>query len=326
MRKNIRTAIITGNPGQIARVFGDERLKLIAQESDLLPEFITPENFDKMPVDTIEAGFSTWGMIPLTDAQLAKMPKLKAIFYAAGATDYFCRPLLARDIAVSSAWLANARPVAEYTVAQILLGMKNFLAVTSSIKAGGRSGWNLSQVGPGVYGRTVALIGAGAISSRVAELLKNFDLNVIVVPSRKERRTVSLEEAFAQSQVVSNHLPNRDDNVGVLNKALFESMPKNAVFINTGRGRQVNEADLAEVLVRRPDLTAILDVTFPEPPEADSPLYRLPNVWLTPHIAGSLNDEVRRMADYAIADFRNYADGKPLQYRVSESMLLTSQN
>ena len=204
--------------------------------------------------------------------------------------------------------------------------MKNFLAVTSGIKARGREGWERSQVGPGAYGRTVTLIGAGAISTRVAELLKNFDLNVIVVPSRKERRTVSLEEAFAQSQVVSNHLPNRDDNVGVLNKALFESMPQNAVFINTGRGRQVNETDLAEVLVKRPDLTAILDVTWPEPPEADSPLYKLPNVWLTPHIAGSLNDEVRRMADYAIADFRNYAEGKPLQYRVSESMLLTSQN
>ena len=326
MRKDIRTAIITNNPDQIARVFGEERLKIIAQESDLLPEFITPENFDTMPVDTVEAAFSTWGMIPLTDAQLAKMPKFKAIFYAAGATDYFCRPLLARDIAVSSAWLANARPVAEYTVAQILLGMKNFLAVTSGIKARGREGWERSQVGPGAYGRTVTLIGAGAISTRVAELLKNFDLNVIVVPSRKERRTVSLGEAFAQSQVVSNHLPNRDDNVGVLNKALFESMPQNAVFINTGRGRQVNEADLAEVLVKRPDLTAILDVTWPEPPEEDSPLYKLPNVWLTPHIAGSLNDEVRRMADYAIADFRNYADGKPLQYRVSESMLLTSQN
>ena len=71
-------------------------------------------------------------------------------------------------------------------------------------------------------------------------------------------------------------------------------------------------------------LTAILDVTWPEPPEEDSPLYKLPNVWLTPHIAGSLNDEVRRMADYAIEDFHNYAEGRPFRYQVSESMLLTS--
>ena len=324
MAKKIKAAIFTTNPSQIYRVYGEERLKKLAEETDLLPEFVTPENFNSMPVDTIEVGFSTWGMIAFTEEQLDKMPNFKALFYAAGATDAFCRPLLARNIAVISAWLANARPVAEYTLAHILLGMKNFLAVSNDLRQQGRAAWHRQNVGPGSYGKTVTLIGAGAIASRVEELLKNFDLNVVVVPSRKERRTISLEEAFASSQVVSNHLPDRDDNVGVLNKALFESMPPHAVFINTGRGRQVNEKDLAEVLQDRPDLTAILDVTWPEPPEEDSPLYKLPNVWLTPHIAGSLNDEVRRMADYAIEDFHNYAEGKPFRYQVSESMLLTS--
>lgn len=325
MPKKFTTAIFTTAPEQVYKVFGEERLKMLAEETDLLPEFVTPDNFDRMPVDTIEAGFSTWGMFSFSEEQLDKMPNFKGLFYAAGATDQFCRPLLARNIIVSSAWLANARPVAEYTLAHILLGMKNFMAMTSAIKLHGQSAWTRDQAGPGCYGKTVALIGAGAISNRVEELLKNFDLDVLVIPSRKERRTVSLEEAFARSQVVSNHLPNRDDNVGVLNKALFESMPQNAVFINTGRGRQVNEKDLAEVLQARPDLTAILDVTYPEPPETDSPLYTLPNVWLSPHMAGSWNDEFRRMADYAIADFRNFAAGKTCLYQVSESMLLTSQ-
>ena len=324
MRRKIRAAIFTTNPAQIYRVYGEERLQKLAGETDLLPEFITPENFNTMPVDTIEVGFSTWGMMALTEEQLNKMPNFKALFYAAGATDAFCRPLLARNSAVISAWLANARPVAEYTLAHILLGMKNFLAVSNDLRQQGRAAWHRQNVGPGCYGRTVTLIGAGAISNRVEELLKNFDLNVVVVPSRKERRTISLEEAFATSQVVSNHLPDRDDNVGVLNKPLFESMPPHAVFINTGRGRQVNEKDLAEVLQSRPDLTAILDVTWPEPPEEDSLLYKLPNAWLTPHIAGSFNDEVRRMADYAIEDFHNYAEGRPFRYQVNESMLLTS--
>ncbi len=326
MSRKIKAAIFTTKPDQIYRVYGEERLKQLAEETDLLPEFVTPENFNSMPVDTIEVGFSTWGMIAFTEEQLDKMPNFKALFYAAGATDSFCRPLLARNIAVISAWLANARPVAEYTLAHILLGMKNFLSVSNTLREQGKPAWHRQAVGPGCYGRTVTLIGAGAISNRVEELLKNFDLNVIVVPSRKERRTISLEEAFATSQVVSNHLPDRTDNIGVLNKPLFESMPQNAVFINTGRGRQVNEADLIEVLQARPDLTAILDVTWPEPPEEDSPLYKLPNVWLTPHIAGSLNDEVRRMADYAIEDFHNYAEGKPFRYQVNESMLLTSAN
>ena len=324
MAEKIKAAIFTTNPEQIYRVYGEKRLKQLAEETDLLPGFVTPENFDSMPVDTIEVGFSTWGMMAFTEDQLDKMPRFKALFYAAGATDAFCRPLLKRNIAVISAWLANARPVAEYTLAHILLGMKNFLTLTNDIRTRGKAGWNRENAGPGCYGRTVTLIGAGAIATRVEELLKNFDLNVITGPSRPERRTISLEEAFAVSQVVSNHLPDRDDNAGVLDKHLFESMPPNAVFINTGRGRQVHEKDLIEVLQKRPDLTAILDVTYPEPPEEDSPLYKLPNVWLSPHLAGSQNDEFRRMADYAMEDFRNYAAGNPLRYQVTESMLLTS--
>ena len=96
-------------------------------------------------------------------------------------------------------------------------------------------------------------------------------------------------------------------------------------YINTGRGRQVNEPELAEVLEERPDLTALLDVTDPEPPRADSKLYRLPNVILSPHIAGSWNDELHRMSDYMIEEYRRYAAGEPCFYEVRESMLLTSR-
>ena len=101
-------------------------------------------------------------------------------------------------------------------------------------------------------------------------------------------------------------------------------MREGAVFINTGRGAQVNEAELIEVLEKRPDLTALLDVMHPEPPEDGSKLYTLPNVRLSTHIAGSINDEVHRMADYMIEELRRYLAGEPLVYEVSESMLLTS--
>ena len=73
-------------------------------------------------------------------------------------------------------------------------------------------------------------------------------------------------------------------------------------------------------------LTALLDVTFPEPPEAGSKLYTLPNVRLSPHIAGSMNDEVHRMSDYMIAEYKRFASGEPCLYEVSESMLLTSKS
>ncbi len=320
--KKPAAAFICQNESKIAAVYGKQRMDQIAAMSELYPEIIGKGNLDSADLSSIECFFSTWGMPEFTDAQLDRMPNLKAVFYAAGATDGFCRPLLARGIHVISAWRANAIPVAEFTVAQIILGLKNYFQQARNLRS--RSGWKVNA-GPGAYGKTVALIGAGMISTHVQKLLKSYDLNVIVVPSRKENRTISLEEAFARSQVVSNHLPNRDDNVGVLTGKMFASMPQNGVFINTGRGRQVNEAEFCEVLKARPDLTALLDVTYPEPPLEDSPLYKLPNVFLSPHIAGSLNDEWGRMADYVIEEFKRYLAGEPFQHEVNESMLITSK-
>ena len=102
-----------------------------------------------------------------------------------------------------------------------------------------------------------------------------------------------------------------------------KSMREGATFINTGRGAQVVEGDLIRVLTERPDLTALLDVTFPEPPESDSPLWTLPNVWITPHIGGSVGDEVVRMADCVIEEFIAWESGKPLRFQVTREVLET---
>ena len=101
---------------------------------------------------------------------------------------------------------------------------------------------------------------------------------------------------------------------------MLMSMKENATFINTSRGAIVDEPALHQVLAKRPDLTAVLDVTYPEPPPPDSPLYTLENVVLTPHIAGSLSAECHRMGQYAIDECRRYLNGEPLLYRVTEEM------
>lgn len=313
--KKLKAVFVCAKKETVDYVYSEAQRKQIAEVTDLMPEIVNTGNFDSVDLKDVEVIFSTWGMMCFTDEQLDRMPNLKAVFYGAGATDYFARPLLARGIKVISAWKANAIPVAEFVLAQIILSMKNYFS----------NNWNNKFAGPGCYGETVALIGAGAISSKLQEMLKvlNMNLNVLVIPSRPERRTVSLEEAFRTAYVVSNHLPNREDNQKVLTKELFASMRQGATFINTGRGAQVDEAGLIEVLKARPDLTALLDVTFPEPPEAGSELYTLPNVRLTTHIAGSLNDEVHRMADYVIGDYLHFAAGEPLEHEVTEEMLMT---
>ena len=98
-------------------------------------------------------------------------------------------------------------------------------------------------------------------------------------------------------------------------------MKPHAAFLHTGRGAQVVEADLIEALRAVPTRVAVLDVTWPEPPEEGSLLYTLPNVFLTPHIAGSIGGEVRRMADLVIGDFKHLLAGEPLENEVTREML-----
>ncbi len=321
----MKCAVLCENPANVDYVYGAKRLERLATLCDLLPGIYSGADVAAGKLIDVEVLFSTWGMPCLSEEELDRMPKLRAVFYAAGATDSFVRPLLARNVKVMSAWQMNAIPVAEFCVAQIVLALKGYFRNSREVRS--TQSWSRENVfcGPGCYGETVALIGAGAISTLVCRMLETYHLKVIVVPSRPERRTISLEEAFRTAFVVSNHLPNREDNIGVLNGRLFESMRPGAVFINTGRGAQVNEPELIDVLRRRPDLTALLDVTCPEPPEKESPFFHLPNVQLSSHIAGSINDEVGRMADCAIGEFEKFAVGKEPDYLVCESMLLTSR-
>ena len=307
-------------------VYAGGRREKVAAITDLYPEAVSISNFEQQvdKLQDLEVIFSTWGMPALSEQQIDRLPDLKAVFYAAGATDGFARPFLNRNKIVVSAWLANAIPVAEFCLGQILLSCKGYFRNTMDCRDPRKWPDGTAFRGKGVFEETVALIGAGSIAMKTKELLEPFSLNVIVIPSREEKRTVSLEEAFRTSYIVSNHLPNRHDNIGVINAAHFRLMPYGATFINTGRGAQVNEQDLITVMRERPDLTALLDVTHPEPPIPDSELYTVPNIQLSSHIAGSINSEVVRMADYAIEDFIRWEKNEPLKYQISENMLMTS--
>ncbi|MCZ7840976.1 hydroxyacid dehydrogenase [Leclercia adecarboxylata] len=304
-----QAACFSNQPDKFHQVFLPLHLDHIRSRINLFPDIISTDNIDTfLPgLKSIEVIFATWGMLSLSEEQLDQLPNLKVIFYAAGSTDYFSAPYLGRGVKIVSAWQANAIPVAEFCLAHILLGCKGYFRNQREYTAPDRF-VSLSQhhPAPGNYQECVALIGAGAISQALQRLLQPFYLDVLVVPSRPERRTLTLEEAFSRAWVVSNHLPARPDNQGILNGELFYRMREGAVFINTGRGLQVNEPELIEVLLARPDLTAILDVTKPEPPVAGSLLYTLPNVQLTSHIAGSLNNETRRLVNYILDQFQQW--------------------
>lgn len=277
--------------------------------------------------------FSTWGMPAFTEEEIKScFPSLKAVFYGAGTVQAFARPFLNCGVKVFSAWAANAIPVAEYTAAQIILANKGFFSSSRLAKTGDRKAALQNLRGyPGNYDVKIGIIGAGMIGKQVIGILKQYDLAVLVfdpfLSSEKAAELgvekVSLETLFRECQVVSNHLANNAQTRGMLGGRLFEMMLPNAAFINTGRGAQVVEADLIRVLKARSDLTAILDVTYPEPPEEGSELYALPNCILTPHIAGSTGNEVRRMGKYMMEEYRNLTCNKPCKYEVTLEMLKT---
>ena len=275
--------------------------------------------------------FSTWKMPVLTEEEIRTyLPNLEALFYAAGTVQAFARPFLHCGVRVFSAWAANAVPVAEYTAAQIVLANKGFFPAARFCSVGKRAAARDAFLRcPGNYDATVGIIGAGMIGKGVIRRLRDMQLAVLVFdPFLGDTEAaalgvekVPLEVLFARCNVVSNHLANNAATKGMLDYALFAKLPQGATFINTGRGAQVVEADLCRILRERPDLTAILDVTAPEPPVADSPFYSLDNCILTPHIAGSSGNEVHRMAAYMADEFARYRAGEPTLYGVDEAML-----
>jgi phosphoglycerate dehydrogenase-like enzyme len=277
---------------------------------------------DPSPLQEAELIFSGWGMARMDEAFLAAAPRLRALFYGAGSIRGFMSDAAwDRGILVTSAYAANAIPTAEYALSQILFSLKRGWYHALAIQRTGR--YPKRAPVPGAYRSTVGLVSLGMIGSHVARLLQAFDVHVLASTSSEVRarhlgaERCSLEELFRRADVVSLHTPWLPETVGMITGAHLASMKPGATFINTARGAVVREEEMIEVLAGRPDLFAVLDVTYPEPPEPGSPLYTLPNVVLTPHIAGSMDRECERMGRYMVDELERYLAGEPLRWAIS---------
>jgi phosphoglycerate dehydrogenase-like enzyme len=327
-----KAALFYDYPSSDGDVFGQGRRERIAGLTELYPEVVSAASFERHAAALAETEviFATWGMPNLSDQQLARLPQLKAVFYAAGNVKAFAQRLIDHDIVLVSAWAVNATPVAEMCLAQILLSLRGYFRTVRAYRErrtlAVKDFWR-----PGVNGATVGLIGMGWIGTGLRTLLQDYPLRVIAHdPFLSAERAaelaverVPLEELFERASVVSNHIPDLPASRGTLGKAMFERMREGATFINTGRGAQVVEDELIAVLAARPDLTALLDVTWPEPPAPGSRLWSLPNVVISPHIGGTIGDEVVRLADCAIEEFERWQAGQPLRYRVTREVFAT---
>jgi len=213
-------------------------------------------------------------------------------------------------------------------LSQILFCLKRGWSYVRNVRRSRDWSWDAEHIMPGAYHSTVGVVSLGMIGRHLCRLLKAFEVNVLVydpfatVADEKEFGVtrVSLEEVFARSDVVSLHTPWLPETEGMITGDLLRSMKRNAAIINTARGAIIDQPAMIKVLRERPDLTAVLDVTHPEPPPADCELFGLDNVVLTPHIAGAMHTECHRMARFMVEEIDRYIAGEPLRWEITREM------
>ncbi|WP_216853264.1 hydroxyacid dehydrogenase [Phytoactinopolyspora halotolerans] len=276
-----------------------------------------------------EVLLTSWGCPPLTEDVVNAAPRLQAVVHAAGTVKmHVTAACWERGIRVSSAATANAMPVAEYTVAAILWANKRVLEIAADYRD--RRDFTDWGGNPriGNFRKTVGVVGASRVGRRVLELLRMFDVDVLLSDpyvhgdegAALGARVVPLPELMQASDVVSVHAPDLPTTRHMIGAPELALMRDGGILINTARPAVIDQKALTKELVAR-RLSAILDVTEPEPLPADSVLFDLENVFLTPHIAGSLGGELARIADAAVDELERYSLGLPFAHEVKPEEL-----
>lgn len=332
--------VLAMGPGTRAAVLSGRILPELVRVADVDPDllvtdfdFAFSEDYCARRLAAAEVLFTGWGCPRLEAYALDRMPRLRAVVHAAGSVKHHVtQACWDRGLLVSSAAAANALPVAEYTLAAILFANKRVLESAQAYRAA-RGPIDLFRRYPAVgnYRRTVGLVGASLIGRRVLELLRPFDLRVLVHDPYADpaelaslgAEAVSLDELLCHSDVVSLHAPALPQTYHLMNASRLALMPDGATLVNTARGSLVDTAALTEELVSG-RLHAVLDHTEPEVLPAVSPLYNLPNVLLTPHVAGSLGGELDRLAATAVEELERYALGLGFRHPVDPDRLTYS--
>jgi phosphoglycerate dehydrogenase-like enzyme len=316
----------------VPHIFPPDVLARLRESVAIDPGVVAEDFTDPRVQDTLartEVLVTGWGCPRLDTAVLDAAPKLRAVLHSAGSVKGLVTPgLWRRGIAVSSAAAANAVPVAEYTLAMILLAGKDVLAARDRLRTERASpGWGLVP-GIGNHGRRVGVVGASRIGRKVIELLRPFDLRVSLTDPYVDEAGAAalgvpllpLDELLRTSDVVSVHAPDTPETRHLIGRRELALMPDGAVLINTARGGLVDhDALIAELRTGR--IGAILDVTDPEPLPVDSPLYDLPNAFVTPHLAGSQGNEASRLGLAVAEEAERFGGGQPLAHGIVPSEL-----
>jgi phosphoglycerate dehydrogenase-like enzyme len=270
-----------------------------------------------------------WGCPHLDADALAAAPRLRTVLHAAGSVRSLVgEALWERGVTVSSAVTGNALPVAEYTLAMILLAGKDTFAQRDRFRNTHTYPTPAETAPIGNLGRRIGVIGASRVGRRLLELLRPYDFEVLLhdpYVSVTEAAVLGaellpLDHLLSGSDIVSLHAPDIPETHHMLDRGRLALIRDGGVLINTSRGALIDHEALTDELLSG-RLTAILDVTEPEPLPPTSPLYQLPNVFLTPHIAGSLGNELARLGGIVVDELERLATGLPPAHEVRHADL-----
>jgi phosphoglycerate dehydrogenase-like enzyme len=280
---------------------------------------------DRRPL-VADAAFFVGGITPIPASLIEAAPGLRLIHkWGIGVDKIDLAAARARGIPVAITAGANAVPVAEFTLLLMLAVLRRLPHRAAQLRGGvWRDARDEQRVqARQLLGRTVALIGLGAIGREVAKRLRAFDAEVryfdVRRPAAAEEaalgvRFQDLDPLLAEADVVSLHVPLTAATRGLLSRERIARLRPGAIVINTARGELVDEAALAEALAAGRLAGAGLDVFGAEPPPADHPLLGLdvPGLVLAPHLAGSVFDNVANVARHAFANIQRVLDGEPI--------------
>ena len=255
---------------------------------------------------------------------LDRMPALKFVAVSRGGpVNIDMKAARERGVAVVNTPGRNASAVAEFTIGAILAETRMIRAGHDALKRGEWRGdlYRADTTGRELSEMTVGIVGYGAIDSRVVKLLKAFGCKLLVADpyvqlSAGDRADgvehVSLDTLLERSDVVTLHARVTPETTGFMNAAAFARMKPDATFVNTARGPMVDYPALTEALQANRLRGAMLETFAVEPVPVDWPLLHLPNVTLTPHIAGASVRTVTYAAEQAAEDVRRFIAGEAL--------------
>jgi phosphoglycerate dehydrogenase-like enzyme len=264
---------------------------------------------------------------PVTEEVLAGAPRLRLVQkIGVGVDTIDLKAARRRGVAVANMPGTNTQAVAEAALMLMLAALRNLPGLDQECRV--RNGWSpegearerRNTLGE-LCGRTVGLVGAGAVASQLVGPLRALGVRVIYA-DRRERPDLGIERhdldhLLEASDVVSLHLPLTPEKEGLIDRAALALMKPGAVLINTARGGLVEEAALVEALTSGRLLAAGLDVLAEEPPSPDHPLLSLDNVVLTPHVAWLTQETLMRSFDVALENVRRLRHGRDLLFRVA---------